>query len=135
MSFLKTLKPYLPAGLWLIIIVLLSSYPGSKIPQLPVMQIDKFVHALMYGILAIGISIPYHTQFLTQKKRWTISLKIIFFGIFFGGLMEILQTNIFINRSGNWYDFLANAFGIILGALCFPFLIKRVPIIRWMKIS
>lgn len=134
MTFFIKLKPYLLAVFWLVIISILSSYPGTKIPKLPDLQLDKFVHTFIYGVLMIFLGIPYAEQFLVQHKRWIISLKLALFGVFYGGLMEVLQTNVFINRSGNWYDFFANTLGAILGVLLFPTVIKFVPIIRWMKI-
>jgi VanZ family protein len=134
MTIFTKLKPYIPGVLWLLIILILSSYPGNKIPKLPDLQLDKFVHTFSYGILIICMGIPYAEQFLVQHKRWSISLKLVLFVIFYGGLMEVLQTNVFINRSGNWYDFFANTLGAILGVLLFPYVIKVVPIIRWLKI-
>jgi VanZ family protein len=134
MAFFKKRKLYLPGVLWALIILVLSGYPGNKIPELPVLQIDKIVHAFMYAVLAICMAIPSTQQFFIKNKRWSIRWKIILFGVFYGGLMEVLQTNIYINRSGNWYDFLANTLGAILGILFFPYLLKIVPITRWMKI-
>ena len=45
--------------------------------------------------------------------------------------MEILQHYIFINRSGSWYDFFANAIGATIGVLIYPFVIKWLPLKRW----
>ena len=53
------------------------------------------------------------------------------FGILFGGLMEICQHYIFVNRSGNWYDFLANTIGAIIGVAVCPQLFKLLPFKRW----
>ena len=52
------------------------------------------------------------------------------FGILFGGLMEICQHYIFINRSGNWYDFIANTIGAVLGVAVYPQLLKLLPLKR-----
>ena len=58
-------------------------------------------------------------------------ISITVFGILFGGLMEICQHYIFINRSGNWYDFIANAIGALLGVILYPQLLKLLPLKRW----
>lgn len=69
---------------------------------------------------------------LKNKENVTLKLmmSIIIFGILFGGLMEICQHYIFINRSGNWYDFIANTIGAILGVIFYPLLIKLLPLKR-----
>ena len=65
-----------------------------------------------------------------ENLTFKLMVSIIVFGILFGGLMEICQHYIFINRSGNWYDFFANAIGAILGVYAYPFVIKLLPINR-----
>lgn len=65
-------------------------------------------------------------------KKVTLKLQVVvsFSGILFGGLMEICQHYIFINRSGNWYDFIANAIGALLGVILYPHLLKLLPFKR-----
>ncbi len=129
------IKLYFPAMIWTIIIFVLSAYPGNQLPKVPVWQFDKIIHTLMYAILSFCLLLPYAKQFLIQKNRFIIGGSIVFFGILYGGLMEILQTHIFINRSGNWYDFFANSLGAILGVFFYPIILKFLPINRWLKIK
>lgn len=135
MSVSKKIRRILPCFLWFIVIVFLSGYPGNKVPQVPVWQFDKLVHTLIYFILSITLIIAFYEQYQVTIKRLNISLLIIIIGIFYGGTMEILQHYIFINRSGNWYDFIANAVGAIAGVICYPLINKLLPINRWMKIT
>ena len=79
--------------------------------------------------------IAFYKQYISANNRLQLSLIVIFIGAFYGGFMEFLQNNIFINRSGNWYDFIANMIGAILGVLIFPFIIKFLPINRWFRIK
>jgi VanZ family protein len=65
-----------------------------------------------------------------KKQSLNLLIAVLLFGIFFGGLMEICQHFIFINRSGNWYDFIANTIGAILGVILYPQLIKLLPLKR-----
>ena len=39
--------------------------------------------------------------------------------ITYGGLLEIMQATIFSQRSGDWYDFIANSFGCLLSLMLF----------------
>ena len=128
-------KHFVPALVWLLLILILSGYPGKQLPKIPIWQIDKFAHTIMYGVLSVCLCLPFIKQFHEKKRHVIIGVKIVFFGICYGGIMEILQTHIFINRSGNWYDFLSNSLGAILGVLIFYVLIKILPINRWFKIS
>ncbi|MDB4534338.1 VanZ family protein [Vicingaceae bacterium] len=134
MIFSKKNKLFLPAIFWLFIILFLSGYSGKQMPKIPVWQIDKFAHTFMYLILSVCMCIPFFIGFSEKNKRYTIGLKIVLFGILYGGLMEILQESIFINRSGNWYDFFANTLGAILGVIIFPIILKYLPINRLNKI-
>lgn len=133
--FGRKLKAYIPVIIWLIIVLGLSSYPGNQLPKVAVWQFDKLVHTIMYGTLSFLLFIPYSKQFLNEEKRFRIRVIIILFGVSYGGFMEILQENIFINRSGNWIDFTANAVGAILGVLIAPLLFNYLPINRWLRIK
>lgn len=122
----------LPALFWLLIITILSTYPGNKIPAPPFFQVDKVVHVLMYAPLSFFLVIAFFRQYNNLKLRLKVSLLIIVFAVFFGGIMEILQHYILINRSGNIYDFTANTIGAILGVLSFPLIAKILPINKWL---
>jgi VanZ family protein len=128
MGFLKTKQIILPI-VWLIIIAVISGYPGQHVPKVPVWQFDKFVHTAIYFILSVLLVNSYNSQLKLTAQRF-IPLVFILFGIFYGGIMEILQHYIFINRSGNWHDFFANALGSVLGVILYPFVKKLLPIIR-----
>ena len=97
---------------------------NSEIPKVPIVQVDKIVHVLMYAGFTFSMLIPYASQYLEKKKRLTSLSKVVLLGVTYGGLMEILQATLFINRSGNWYDFWANLIGVITGVLFFLFVIR-----------
>ena len=120
----KTFLRFFPAVIWLIIIVVISGFPGDKVPEVPIWQFDKLVHSVVYLVLSVTLLIAFPKA--KRKLIWLIT--IILFGIFYGGIMEILQHYIFINRSGNWYDFMANAVGTVIGLLVFPLVTKLLPI-------
>ncbi len=128
-------KAFVPAIVWAVIITVLSGYPGNQLPKVAVWQFDKLVHTVMYGMLSFLLFLPFIEQFLKKEKRFKIKLVIILFGVFYGGFMEILQENIFINRSGNWIDFTANSVGAILGVYLAPLVLKFLPINRWLGIN
>lgn len=111
-------------------ILILSGYPGDKVPSAPFFGFDKVVHVSIYLILSILML--FGLLFSETIKKVTLKLQVVvsFSGILFGGLMEICQHYIFINRSGNWYDFIANAIGALLGVILYPHLLKLLPFKR-----
>lgn len=86
------------------------------------MGFDKVVHISIYFfyVLTLLFGVLYSKN--NRKLTFKASLIVSIFGILYGGFMEILQHYIFINRNGNWYDFLANSIGVIIGALFFRLL-------------
>lgn len=40
---------------------------------------------------------------------------VILLCVAYGGLLEIMQATVFSNRSGDWFDFIANSFGCLMG--------------------
>ena len=80
---------------------------------------DKLVHGCMYlGLVWIGCFDIYRVSKFTAPKL-----------IVWGGLMELLQGAMSMGRSADWYDFLANScgaiLGLILGANSVPYLFKK----------
>lgn len=121
-------QPFTPSLIWLITIAILSGYPGNKIPKSLFLHVDKLVHFGIYLVLSVLLCYTFYNK--SKSISFKIYLLIVLFGIFYGGFMEILQEYIFINRSGNWYDFFANAIGAIFGVVLFPFILKLIPFKR-----
>ena len=119
------LKPFIPALVWLIIIVVLSGYPGKNLPKAPFDEFDKLVHLAIYALLsflsALGFSKQPNSFLLSNKLQIFFSIS---FSIIMGGLIEVLQEYVFINRYGDWYDFIANSLGAIIGVIGFYFMKK-----------
>ena len=84
----------------LILISFLSLYPIEKVPDFN--GNDKLHHLIAYFFLA-----------LPSGLNNTNKIFLIFLFVFFGGTIEIIQP--YINRNGEWLDFLANCLGIITG--------------------
>ena len=129
------LKAYFPLIIWALIILILSGYPGNHIPKVALWQFDKLIHSVIYLLLAICLLLSFNKQYIKNHKRFQISLIVILVASFYGGLMEFLQDHIFINRSGNWFDFIANTIGVFFGVLIYPITVKYLPINRWLKIN
>jgi len=103
------------SSIWTIIILYLSlghiSSP-DKITVIP--YLDKVVHLSMYFILTILLL--FELQLSTKKN--TIAM-IMLYSLLFGSLMEILQSYIFVYRSGDYLDFIFNSLGTIVALFFF----------------
>ena len=115
--FLKHLKW---AGLWALIILILCGIPGRDIPHISFLELlsfDKFVHAGVFFILILFTIRGFllQTQFNNLKivaKRMALIICVLY-----GGMLEVMQGTLFLERSADLYDFIANSAGCIAG-LC-----------------
>jgi hypothetical protein len=92
---------------------LANSHTFDKISLIDVPNFDKVVHLGMYfGLMSVII--------LENRKtiKRTVSLFLIgVIPLFYGILMEILQSTLTVTRSGSFYDGLADAAGVLLSIL------------------
>lgn len=115
------LKPFIPAIIWSIVILALSSGPGIQLPSgLWDIPWDKaghfgayvvFVFLLLWGFYRIG---------------WHHPLPAILLAILFGLSMEVLQLTLFPERHFEWADLLANTLGAFAGYGVFKRLIYHL---------
>jgi hypothetical protein len=118
------LKKY-PLSLTIIAIVIYLSFfkpPHTDLDKIP--NMDKLVHICMY----LGISGMLWLEYLL-KHRNKFNAKRIFFGailapILFSGCIELLQEYCTTYRGGDWLDFAANSFGVILASLIGYFILR-----------
>ena len=110
-------------------ILFLSLFNPPKTKLDSVTFIDKIAHVCMYSGLELVIWIEYLRHH--KNLNW---VKILFLGIIFpimlGGLMEIAQMYLTQGRSGEWADFLADAIGVMAGAVAGYFAIRTIFIKR-----
>lgn len=112
--------------IWAIVIFILCAIPGKDLPETTLVRIphfDKIVHFGMFFIMGIFLysELSIQTSLNRGKKIW-ISLSII---ISYGAIIEYLQENYFISRSGDYVDLLADALGGFIAVLMYPFLKKQ----------
>ena len=109
------LKKYWVSVLCIAAIFVLCFMKTSSLPAPPVPNFDKVVHVIMFLGLS-GCVFFDNTNYL----RVPISKARIFFGTFLfptllGGLIEIMQADLTTYRTGDWFDFLFDGVGAIIG--------------------
>ena len=116
------IKPYWLVILWSIIIFLLCLLPGTNIPLVPILGIDKIIHLLIFGLLT-------HLYLVESNKRKKNlrSLHVIlwlFVFVLYGIVLEWYQGRFVTNRIADINDGIANFIGVI-SSYCIHTIIKR----------
>ena len=70
------------------------------------MQVDKLIHFLMFCLTTSWFSLIYG-----DKHKIILISSLVFFGLF----LELMQMQFFIFRSFEWFDWLADSIGVIVG--------------------
>ena len=112
------LKFNLPTFAWASVIFALCSMPGKSIPHiswLELLSFDKLVHASIFFIMQVLLMRGFNLQdrYVALQNNYKIVSSLVC--ITYGGLLEVMQSYCFADRSGDLLDFLANSIGCILG--------------------
>ena len=108
----------LPAIAWTIIVTILTLLPGKDLPDVQIVNFDKFAHVGVFFLLSL-----LYSRWKLYGKGLNVSLPLIVVVIIlYGGLIEILQGTFYTDRYADIYDFIANGVGAILGGIIYPLL-------------
>ncbi len=129
------LKRFWPALSWAAVIMLLIGLPGDVFPEIVSfwdwLGPDKIVHLIIFGTLSFLIMLGFR-ETIYKKGKIKYALISLFITALYGVITELLQYYVFIGRSGNVYDALADIFGAILGVIFYGWgirLLKKVKLI------
>ncbi|MDP2387182.1 MAG: VanZ family protein [Bacteroidota bacterium] len=118
------------AFLWTLVIFALCSMPGKSIPHiswLELLSFDKFVHASIFFVLEVLYLRGFNLQSNYGSLKKHAKVIVTFFCVLYGGALEIMQSVLFSERSGDWLDFIANSTGCIAALCLFGFLSRKFP--------
>ncbi len=87
----------------LLVITVLSLWPADSMPSVP--GGDRLHHCVAYALLAFPAA-------FARPKYWQWLIVVC---VAWGGMIEIIQP--YLNRYGEWWDFIANGLGVCLGLL------------------
>jgi VanZ family protein len=121
--------PYLPAIGWFFLLLYFICMPPSSIPPVDswINQFypDKWVHAILFGVLAFLFIYPLKKANSTQKQKRNTALRLLLASIIWGLTTEFIQKYFIPGRFFDWYDWLADSFG----AFCSFWLCKKWKIV------
>lgn len=90
---------------------------------------DKWVHISMY----LGTCSVFWVEYLRAHQHWTVlkqTIVAVICPIVMSGCIELAQAYLTTYRSGDWADFAANSFGVLLALGVRWLLIKMHP--KWL---
>lgn len=111
---------FIKAIIWAILIFIGSSISGNSLNEIKFINIpgvDKIIHFIWYFVLTLFV--------LAGTVKWLGKVKFILYFIIvcicvgYGALMEYLQGTVFVARSMDIFDFIANSIGVLNGAILF----------------
>lgn len=122
---ISILKTYPLTLLTVAAICYLSFFTPPQTELDNISNIDKLVHTCMYGGLSIIIWLEYLRKQDTICWKRFIPISVVF-PIMMSGIIELLQAYFTTNRSGEWLDFAANSFGVVLAFIAGNFVLRRI---------
>jgi hypothetical protein len=110
-------------------LIYMSLIPLPFMQKIPFAFTDKVMHTLAFFVLACAYLWSFQKMF--YQKAWKLTAAIT---IGIGGIIEILQTLLPVNRYGDWFDFLFDTIGTALALVFYPkiFAFLRKYLLVWL---
>jgi VanZ family protein len=127
-NFKKALKNQLLAIIWTVFILVICNVKlGTNTGNtLFFAGFDKMVHLGLFFVLTVLLLYGK----IKLQQHYQISLltifKIIATNAIIGGLVELLQLKIFTYRGAEWWDFIADILGALMGIFSYVLLYKSI---------
>lgn len=110
--------------LWLIAIFVESSFPSTAFPKVEIFNADKIVHVGVYGLLAFlcYISLIHQRKFKSFYSNpfiWSLFICTLY------GASDEFHQYFVPNRSCEFWDWIADFFGVILAILLIKYFLEK----------
>jgi VanZ family protein len=115
------IKKYKLAILWALISLTACGINGQSLPKISFnFGIDKIAHFVLFGIQAWLIIRANYVK--GQKLPWKIVHTAVAISLVYGIFIEGLQATVFVNRSYDYVDMIADGVGALF---CYPWVYFR----------
>lgn len=122
---MKALRYYIPAIIWILLILVVCTLPGKDVPHTSFfdkIHMDKIVHFGLFGGIVFFLSLGYYQQ---KKHISALTLFVFVMGAALYGLaIEYIQRYMTVDRSFDMNDVAADTLGAIAGIWAFK-LVRR----------
>lgn len=112
-------RTWIPALAWGLFILVLTLLPAQAVPGgglLGRYHIDKLAHAVLFGVFLVLLVRAFGHSDPAGRGNWRPLLLAALLAIGFGALTEVLQEITGGGRSGDIWDVVADATGVIIAA-------------------
>lgn len=108
---------------WAALILVFCGLPGSQLRSgSELIHADKVIHVILFCVLQLLLTIGFIKQHAVEPLRKQAVWKALLIGTCYGATIEVLQSLVFIDRTIEVGDLLANAGGSLLGVAFFYFI-------------
>lgn len=107
-------KRFIPGIIWVLVILVLIMMPANDIPKsefLFEINFDKFIHAGIFGLLAILFCWPFYKTTISRKRKISYFIIIAILTSAFGYGTELIQKYWGHGRSYDLMDWIADSTG------------------------
>jgi len=101
-------RPIVIALVWSVLVLVSLVLPGSSVPQADLLEYDKVVHALLFGV---GVFLWLRVPWSSPSARRVIVLG----ALLFAPVSELMQAMIGRGRAADPWDAVADVIGVVLG--------------------
>jgi VanZ family protein len=109
---------------WTLVVAYFCLVPSSDIPSVSIPNLDKLAHAFFHFVFTILWFLFFKKQ-VKKKNQIKLLVAAVFFSLFFGIGIEVLQNRFTTTRNGDVFDVIANFSGAVV-AFCFVFFAKKI---------
>jgi VanZ family protein len=124
-----SLKQFLPAIIWFLIVLALMCTPGKDLPDtkfLKIILLDKAVHVACFALLVILFYYPVGKTDTPTAGKLNYLTRLSIAGIVWGITTELIQRYFIPGRSFDLFDWLADSLGAIAAFFAVRWRLKRV---------
>ncbi|MDZ4823147.1 MAG: VanZ family protein [Flavobacteriales bacterium] len=107
---------------WALLILAMHSIPGFDLAYRDpwqLLRIDKLAHAGMFAAFVAMLMVAFRKQDRYSGIRIHAQKISVLISISYGGLLELYQGQLFVERTSDLHDFAANTIGAFLGLILF----------------
>lgn len=110
-------KKYRLSVLWALFALFLCGVNGNSLPKISfeLFEIDKLAHMGLFGLQAwiIFYEGVWKVKLEDKKQVWKLTWQAFLWSALYGAFIEGLQMTVFVGRSFDWADMLADAIGAL----------------------
>lgn len=123
---ISLLKNQYLAVLWGLFILIMCDIPIPKSSGPKFFEgFDKLVHTGFFFVLTVLLFFGSAKGRQAKDHRLITTMKVLIATACFGGLIEMMQLEIFTYRSAEWWDFFADMTGVGMGIFSYLILYKE----------